>query len=237
MTTRPSAFTSPTLSSTTQQSPARTAPATFTYITPIQPTDTGAVNSTSAQVRKNGTVKLTLTPSTNCVGTAEEIKSELQKAAPNAVVSVTEKDSSFEAVIRNVTEALTVNTDNLFHKTYAITANKAENGSVSASAARAKAGDTVTLTATPASGYQLKTLTLTPETALDKTVSASTLTYTFTMPANDVTVTAAFAAKPSSGGGAGRSRPSGGFGGARPSGGGFRSGGGSTRGGGVGRHH
>ena len=41
----------------------------------------------------------------------------------------------------------------------------------------------------------------------------------------------------SSGGGVGRSRPSGGFGGARPSGGGFRSGGGSTRGGGVGRHH
>ena len=173
----------------------------FTYTTPIQPNDTGAVNSASAQVRKNGTVKLTLTPSTNCVGTAEEIKSELQKAAPNAVVSVTEKDGSFEAVIRNVTEALAVNTDNLFHKTYAITANKAENGSVSASAARAKAGDTVTLTAAPASGYQLKTLTLTPETALDKTVSASTLTYTFTMPANDVAVTAAFAVKPSSGGG------------------------------------
>lgn len=175
----------------------------FIYTTPIQPNDTGAVNSASAQVRKNGTVKLTLAPSANCVGTAEEIKSELQKAAPNAVISVTEKDGSFEAVIRNVTEALAVNTDNLFHKTYAITAGKAENGSVSASAARAKAGDKVTLTAAPASGYQLKTLTLTPETALDKTVSASTLTYTFTMPANDVTVTAAFAAKPSSGGGAG----------------------------------
>ena len=175
----------------------------FTYTTPIQPNDTGAVNSASAQVRKNGTVKLTLAPSANCVGTAEEIKSELQKAAPNAVVSVTEKDGSFEAVIRNVTEALAVNTDNLFHKTYAITAGKVENGSVSASAARAKAGDKVTLTAAPASGYQLKTLTLTPETALDKTVSASTLTYTFTMPANDVAVTAAFAVKPSSGGGAG----------------------------------
>ena len=173
----------------------------FTYTTPIQPNDTGAVNSASAQVRKNGTLKLTLTPSANCVGTAEEIKSELEKAAPNAVVSVTENNGSFEAVIRNVTEALTVNTDNLFHKTYAITANKAENGSVSASAARAKAGDKVTLTAVPASGYQLKTLTLTPETALDKTVSASTLTYTFTMPANDVAVTAAFAVKPSSGGG------------------------------------
>lgn len=175
----------------------------FTYTTPIQPNDTSAVNSASAQVRKNGTVKLTLAPSANCVGTAEEIKSELQKAAPNAVVSVTEEDGSFEAVIRNVTETLAVNTDNLFRKTYAITASKAENGSVSASAARAKAGDKVTLTAAPASGYQLKTLTLTPETALDKTVSVSTLTYTFTMPANDVAVTAAFAVKPSSGGGAG----------------------------------
>ena len=60
----------------------------------------------------------------------------------------------------------------------------------------------MTLTAAPASGYQLKTLTLTPETALDKTVSASILTYTFTMPANDVAVTAAFAVKPSNGGGA-----------------------------------
>ena len=77
----------------------------FTYTTPIQPNDTGAVNSASAQVRKNGTVKLTLAPSANCVGTAKEIKSELQKAAPNAVVSVTEKDGSFEAVIRNVTDS------------------------------------------------------------------------------------------------------------------------------------
>ena len=136
-------------------------------------------------------------------GTAEEIKSELQKAAPNAVVSVTEKDGGFEAVIRNVTEALAVNTDNLFHKTYAITAGKAETATFPLLRHAPRLATKVTLTAAPASGYQLKTLTLTPETALDKAVSASTLTYTFTMPANDVAVTAAFAVKPSSGGGAG----------------------------------
>ena len=188
----------------------------FTYTTPIQPNDTGAVNGTATKVRKNGTVKLTLKPSANCVGTAEEIKTELEAAAPSAVVSVTEKDGTFEAVIRNVTAALTVNTDNLFHKTYAITASKAENGSVSASAVRAKAGDKVTLTVTPASGYQLKTLTLAPETALDKTVSASTLTYTFTMPAQDIAVTATFTAKPSSGGGIGGGGGAGGGGAVAP---------------------
>ncbi len=189
----------------------------FTYTTPIQPNDNGTINKTATQVRKNGTVKLTLKPSTNCVGTAEEIKTELQKAAPNAVVDVTEKDDgTFEAIIRNVTAALTVNTDTLFHQTYAITANKAENGSVSASAVRVKAGDKVTLTVTPASGYQLKTLTLAPETALDKTVSASTLTYTFTMPDKDVAVTATFAAKPSSGGGIGGGGGAGGGGAVAP---------------------
>ncbi len=65
----------------------------FTYTTPIQPSDNGAIDTKNTKVRKNGTVKLTLTPIENCVGTAEEIKTELQKTytftMPESDVTVT----------------------------------------------------------------------------------------------------------------------------------------------------
>ena len=125
----------------------------FTYTTPIQPTDTGAVNSTSAQVRKNGTVKLTLTPSTNCVAPPKKLSPNSRRRLRMPLFPSPRRTCSFEAVIRNVTEALTVNTDNLFHKTYAITLISRKRQRFRF-CARAKAGDTVTLTATPASGYQ-----------------------------------------------------------------------------------
>ena len=69
---------------------------------------------------------------------------------------------------------------------------------------RAAEGDTVKLTVTPASKYTLSTLTLSAGT-LNETVSSSTLTYTFTMPAEDVTVSASFTYQGggSSGGGGG----------------------------------
>ena len=77
--------------------------------------------------------------------------------------------------------------------TYAITVDKAANGTVTAAPGTAKTGDTVTLTATPDKGYELDTIK-----ALDKDGKELKLTdqgngkYTFTMPAGKVTVKAAF---------------------------------------------
>ena len=78
--------------------------------------------------------------------------------------------------------------------TYAITAPDAENGTVRVSPSRASRGTTVTITVTPDAGYELESLT-----ALDSRGNEIALTdqgdgkYTFTMPADRVTVEASFA--------------------------------------------
>ena len=81
--------------------------------------------------------------------------------------------------------------------TYTITtSDKAENGTVSTSPKNASKGDDVTITATPDKGYEVGDIV-----AKDAKGNKLTLkdngdgTYTFTMPASKVTVTAAFAEK------------------------------------------
>ena len=77
---------------------------------------------------------------------------------------------------------------------YDVTVAKAAHGTVSASAARAAAGDTVTLTAQPDSGYVLAALTVTDSQGREiKLTRLDGGKYTFTMPGNRVEVKAAFA--------------------------------------------
>ena len=71
---------------------------------------------------------------------------------------------------------------------HTITIHESENGSVSYGRTGADTGDEVTLTATPDSGYVLKNITVTD--AQQNTVPVEGTT--FTMPASDVTVSAAF---------------------------------------------
>ena len=72
-------------------------------------------------------------------------------------------------------------------KTYKVTINSSENGSVSATPTSAKAGETIILSATPAQGYKLDKYIVTangqPVTVNDNQ---------FTMPESDVTVSATF---------------------------------------------
>ena len=75
----------------------------------------------------------------------------------------------------------------------AYTVNKATttNGSFTVSQTTANAGDTVTITATPSDGYAVDTVTVTgASSTVDVTGSGNT--YTFTMPAEDVTVSVTF---------------------------------------------
>ena len=75
---------------------------------------------------------------------------------------------------------------------YAVSIAKTENGTVTASAETAEEGKTITLTVKAETGYVLKTLTAAAE-GKDLTLTAGKNgTYTFTMPAADVTVTAVF---------------------------------------------
>lgn len=78
-------------------------------------------------------------------------------------------------------------------KTYTATADSAEYGKVTLEKTSGlKAGDTVTVTTTPDKHYELDTLTVKGESGTVNTTKKSDNEYTFTMPAEDVNVTATF---------------------------------------------
>ena len=78
-------------------------------------------------------------------------------------------------------------------KSYTVTPGTCEHGSVSADKATATMGETVTLTATPDQGYELDAFTVSCET-INQAVTVNE-DGTFTMPADNVTVTATFKLK------------------------------------------
>ena len=78
--------------------------------------------------------------------------------------------------------------------TYKAMAKKASNGTVALDK-DLKAGDTVTVTAKPAENYEIDAVTVTTENNKNVDVTGSGETYTFTMPAENVTVSATFKEK------------------------------------------
>ena len=80
--------------------------------------------------------------------------------------------------------------------TYTATAQKASNGTVALDKDKdLKAGDTVTVTATPADNYEVDTVSVTTDSGKNVDVTNSEKKYTFTMPAENVKVSAAFKEK------------------------------------------
>jgi len=80
-------------------------------------------------------------------------------------------------------------------KTYTVKINGATNGSVTAGTTSAKKGDTIDLTVNPAADYVLDTLTVKDSsnaTVATQAVAGKDNTYTFEMPAGNVTVAATF---------------------------------------------
>lgn len=173
----------------------------ITYVTPIQPTDSGtlATPATSAKVRSNGTVKLTFTPESDSGTSEARIKSLIDTAlgaGSSAKVTVEKNADTYYATVSNLTAPLTISDESsIYQKLYKV--NVPEH--VTASPASAAKGDIVKLTVTPASGYSLSTLTL-DNGSLKETVSASTLSYTFEMPDKDVSVNATFTQSSTGGG-------------------------------------
>ena len=78
---------------------------------------------------------------------------------------------------------------------YSVNVGTAANGSVTADKTIARAGDTVTLTLAPDSGYMLKAVTVKDSNGATVSVSGTGNERTFTMPINDVAVTALFVAR------------------------------------------
>ena len=76
--------------------------------------------------------------------------------------------------------------------TYAITVKTAENGTVTSSAKNAAKGAVITLKVAANEGYELSALTVTDANGKDVAISEANGTYTFTMPAMMVSVSATF---------------------------------------------
>lgn len=78
-----------------------------------------------------------------------------------------------------------------------ITAPETANGAITITPADAEEGDTVTITVTPDEGYELSGLTVIDENGNELTLTDNgDGTYSFVMPAGEVTITASFAAVP-----------------------------------------
>ncbi len=76
---------------------------------------------------------------------------------------------------------------------YRITLAEAKNGTLKVNASEADKGDTIVVTAIPDNGYSIGALYYTLEGSEDRVyIGTSTVTYTFTMPGGNVTVTAVF---------------------------------------------
>lgn len=86
---------------------------------------------------------------------------------------------------------------------YTVKVASTSNGTVRSSAASATEGTAITLTATPNSGYQLSSITVTTASGKSVSLSGSGNTRSFTMPAENVTVSAGFTAISTGGGGGG----------------------------------
>ena len=98
-------------------------------------------------------------------------------------------------------DVVTVNSDMTFTAvwsavnipdTYDIEIANTANGSVDTSLNNASAGSTITITATPDSGYSVASVTVTGPDGRVDVVRVSATTYTFKMPAGDVTVRVTF---------------------------------------------
>ncbi len=155
------------------------APGTYSIGTPDSVAG-GTVTASPASATQGETVTLEATPDTGWRLDSWEV----QDAAGNPI---TVTDNSFTMPDGAVTiNAIFVKID------YSITVESAANGSVSADKETANYGDTITLTIEPVDGYALSTLTYTPQGGEPVNVGGSGNSRTFTMPAGNVAISAAF---------------------------------------------
>ena len=103
--------------------------------------------------------------------------------------------------LHNAGDVVTVNSDMTFTAvwsainipdTYDIEIADTANGEVDTSLSNASAGSTITITATPDSGYSVASVTVTGPDGRVDVVRVNATTYTFKMPAGDVTVRVTF---------------------------------------------
>ena len=141
--------------------------------------DNGSVTTDKQTATMGETVTITATPAQGYELDAYNVACETL----NLAVTVN-ADGTFTMPADNVTVTAT------FKKsTYTVTVNPVENGTVVANPTSGNMGDEITLTITPAEGYELESVTV---TGVNTNVAVTVTDGKFTMPADDVTVSATF---------------------------------------------
>ncbi|MBQ4015362.1 MAG: SUMF1/EgtB/PvdO family nonheme iron enzyme [Treponema sp.] len=159
-----------------------------TYTVTVADCSNGSVTASPTSAAQGATVTLTASPSSGY-----ELDTISAAAGTSAVtLSGSGNTRTFTMPAANVTVTAAFKTP---AATYTVTVADCSNGSVTANPTSAAQGATVTLTASPSSGYELDTISAAAGTSA-VTLSGSGNTRTFTMPAANVTVTAAFKALP-----------------------------------------
>ena len=161
------------------------APTPAEHKVTIADTTNGTVKANPASAAKDAEVTLTVTP-------AEGYELDKLTVAGKTATNVTVTDNKFTMPDEDVTVTATFKEKEkpkpAEHK---ITIAETTNGTVKANPASAAKDAEVTLTVTPAEGYELDKLTVAGKTATNVTVTDNK----FTMPDEDVTVTATFKKK------------------------------------------
>ena len=160
------------------------------YSITVSDSDNGTVTASKSAAAEGDSITLTVTPAEGY----QLGKLTVTNAATSEVTDITDSKTfempgsgvTVKAVFEKIPHAITID-ENI------------ANGTVTADLDFAVEGSTVTLTVTPGTGYQIKTVTV--RDAGDNTVDfdetgVASGTYTFTMPASAVTVTATFEAIP-----------------------------------------
>ena len=124
------------------------------------------------------------------------VKPSSVKTAGTYSDTVVIRGTNFTELVLNLTLTVTAKpSEPVYTPSYAVTAASAEHGTVALSTKNAYAGSAVTVTVTPDEGYALSSLTAATRSGANVALTdLGSGRYRFTMPASDVTVTAAFAA-------------------------------------------
>ena len=145
------------------------------------------------EAAENSLAKLTVVPDEGYV-----VDQVTVRTVDGKVVDITDEGAgvySFTMPASDVDVEVTFKAEGAVEKTYKVTVADSKNGKVTVPQKTYKAGEKVVLTATPDKGYKLDTISATTKEGKEiKLQKQKDGTYTFEMPANDVTIKASFKA-------------------------------------------
>ncbi len=152
----------------------------------------GEVESSAIKADKGDEVELTVKPDK---GYEIDKVSVVRTTSNKALEVIKNKDGTYSFIMPDAKVTVSATFKKAASVTYAVTVDSAvKNGTIKTSATTAESGNKITVTLTPATGYSVGQLTVTKGTAKTavSTTKVTNDTYTFTMPAEKVTVSATF---------------------------------------------